>query len=448
MRSDLIIGLLWALCWSSVMAKHPRQTHRALEEHKVVRMNGENLGPLLTEAQKALPALDVLHYDGSQQVRVRVAREDVEAFKNMMDGAKLDYVVEVEDLADHLRRHDLEQELTASSRIEETCDEKGCSKPPKTYYMTFEQMEWYMQDLAANYPSRVQLSSVGKSVEGRDIWMVNVLPDGSSSSDRSLPSPASVWIEGGLHAREWISPSSTLQLLHKIATACENHCDLNYYFVPMANPDGYEYSRTQNRMWRKNRAVNSGSSCYGVDLNRNWDYKYGVGASDDPCSETFMGPSAFSEPETRSISQAMSQVENFELMITFHSYGQTVLYPWGWTKTPINDKSRLVRVGNAFADAVQETTGQKYRVENSAGGLYLAAGATDDWSKGRLNVPFTYTIELRDSGANGFLIPATDIASTAEEVIAGVTRLISQVRDELNSSWSNNTSFQKVEKIQ
>ncbi|KAA0201552.1 hypothetical protein HAZT_HAZT005447 [Hyalella azteca] len=289
-------------------------------------------------------------------------------------------------------------------------------------------MERYMMDLASNNPARVQLTSIGKSFEGRDIWMVHVSPDGSRISDSDSASPGSVWIEGGLHAREWISPSSTLHLLHERVTACDSQCDLDYYFVPIANPDGYEYSRTTDRMWRKNRAVTTRSDCGGVDLNRNWDYKFGVGASSDPCSETYMGPAAFSEPETRALSNAMSKVDNLKLMITFHSFGQAVLYPWGWTNEPIEDKEQLVRAGNAFADAAMRITGKSYAVENSAGGLYFASGATDDWAKKVLNAPYSFTIELRDSGMNGFILDASEIGPTAREVVAGVSALISEIR--------------------
>ena len=71
--------------------------------------------------------------------------------------------------------------------------------------------------------------------------------------------------------------------------------------VPVANPDGYEYSREVDRMWRKNRRKNENSKCDGVDLNRNFDKAYGTASSKNPCAEDFRGEKAFSEPESAAI---------------------------------------------------------------------------------------------------------------------------------------------------
>ena len=74
-----------------------------------------------------------------------------------------------------------------------------------------------------------------------------------------------------------------------------------FFKVPVANPDGYEYSREKDRMWRKNRRKNENSKCDGVDLNRNFDKAYGTASSKNPCAEDFRGAGAFSEPEAAAI---------------------------------------------------------------------------------------------------------------------------------------------------
>ena len=68
--------------------------------------------------------------------------------------------------------------------------------------------------------------------------------------------------------------------------------------VPLVNPDGYEFSRNEDRQWRKNRRKNPGSKCFGVDLNRNFGKKFGTASSKNPCDEDFRGSNAFSEPES------------------------------------------------------------------------------------------------------------------------------------------------------
>jgi murein tripeptide amidase MpaA len=129
----------------------------------------------------------------------------------------------------------------------------------------------------------------------------------------------SVWIHGGIHAREWISVTSAIFVMDQILQIqLSDHdpenvlrfCD--WYFVPLVNPDGYNFSRSrpENKMWRKNRHVSS-NECEGVDLNRNWDFKWkGSG-----CDDTYAGPRPFSEPETRGLRDILDGLAEVNSMI-------------------------------------------------------------------------------------------------------------------------------------
>lgn len=122
------------------------------------------------------------------------------------------------------------------------------------------------------------------------------------------------------------------------------------YIQPVVNPDGYEYTHRSDRFWRKNRA-NGNQRCPGVDLNRNFGYKWGgQGTSNRACTEIYRGPSAFSEPETAAQRDFFAQSEeNFQAFLTFHSYGQYILYPWGYDTVVPPDHEDLNRNGKTGA---------------------------------------------------------------------------------------------------
>ncbi len=97
-----------------------------------------------------------------------------------------------------------------------------------------------------------------------------------------------------------------LYLAHVFVEDYDSHRDIldNYdvYIMPVMNPDGYEYTWSKDRMWRKTRSKNSNSRCAGADPNRNWSYRWGgEGASDRACTEIYMGSRPFSERETRAV---------------------------------------------------------------------------------------------------------------------------------------------------
>jgi murein tripeptide amidase MpaA len=77
----------------------------------------------------------------------------------------------------------------------------------------------------------------------------------------------------------------------------------DFYIMPIVNPDGFVYSQTTDRLWRKNRQTVSGNSCVGRDINRNWPYQWSAtgGASTSPCSETYKGQAASDSPENRGL---------------------------------------------------------------------------------------------------------------------------------------------------
>jgi murein tripeptide amidase MpaA len=124
-----------------------------------------------------------------------------------------------------------------------------------------------MEELATKYPSYITPIVIGKSHEGRDTKGVKLNIGGG---DKKI-----VVLEGTFHAREWISAATTTWILNELLTSSDPDVqavakDYEWHIVPVSNPDGYEYTWTTDRNWRKNRRRQN-VLCTGVDLNRNWD---------------------------------------------------------------------------------------------------------------------------------------------------------------------------------
>lgn len=199
--------------------------------------------------------------------------------------------------------------------------------------------------------------------------------------------------------------------------------------MPMINPDGYKYSRSTDRMWRKNRSKSPASSNeYGTDLNRNFGYFWGKsGASSNPASETYKGPSAFSSPEASAERDALKAIINdanseLVLFITYHSYGQQVLYPWSYSRSVPPSRKTNIIAASRYEAALETVTGVKYSVLQSAS-LYPAAGTSDDYAKS-LGVEQSFTVELRDTGSKGFVLSSSQIKPTFQENWAGFKAMV------------------------
>ncbi len=174
-------------------------------------------------------------------------------------------------------------------------------------------------------------------------------------------------------------------------------CEL--WIVPLLNPDGLEYSIGTYRYWRKNRRDN-GDGSFGVDLNRNYGQAWGlddVGSSSDPSSGVFRGRSAFSEPETAALRDLVLG-RGFDAVVSYHSFGQLILYPWAYTAAPAPLQPVLEALGRDMAVLIAAVGGRAYAVGQSGEDLYLSNGDAADWAYAELGVP-AYTIELPPRGS-------------------------------------------------
>lgn len=285
-------------------------------------------------------------------------------------------------------------------------------------YHSAQSLEADLRRLAEQRPDVVELHEIGRSVEDRPIWALRI--------GARRPGVPKVLFLGCHHAREWIA----VEVPYLLAAHLVDHADAEpvkswlsrgeVWVAPMVNPDGHEFSRTQDRLWRKNRRRNPDGSI-GVDPNRNYGYMWGTlnvsTSSHVPKDETYVGPRAFSEPETRAVRNLVAQ-QLVGALLTYHSYSQLVLHPWGYTPNPIpkaDDIADLSSTAQRFAKMIRKVHGSVYTPEQSSM-LYPTAGDTTDWSYGEYGIP-SFTIELRPNSqqGGGFLLPADQIIPTWEE---------------------------------
>ncbi len=222
-------------------------------------------------------------------------------------------------------------------------------------YRTVAQLDSLMNILATLFPAlctRVEMPN--RSIEGRPIYALRIHA-GSSTNRRGI------LIVGGMHARELMNPDAIADLQLELVTAYLNETGitlgnrtwsavdikimlegLDVWLLPCANPDGRQHVLTVDDLWRQNRRDNPGTTCEGVDVNRNCDIVWGVtttNTSCNPCFNTFLGADRFSEPESRNIKD-LCDTQRIDVFLDVHSFSELVLFPWGHATTQTTDPAQ------------------------------------------------------------------------------------------------------------
>ena len=343
-------------------------------------------------------------------------------------------------------------------------------------YRTVAQIDSATQILSQSFPqvfTRVQLPE--PSVNGRPVYALRMRAGGGGSR-------RGVLIVGGTHARELMNPDAIIELAIDLFLSHANGTNLVYggrtwlaadielildaldiWMVPCMNPDGRDYVMTVDDMWRKNRRTNAGTTCIGVDANRNSDIVWGVAqgqTSCSPCTDVYCGPSAFSEPETRNIKHLLD-TERMVSFVDVHSYSELVLFPWGHALTqstdptkrftslatgtcsatipasyseymPPQDVQRFTTVAARIVSDIAAVRGRHYTPE-TARTLYATTGTQSDYAYSRhianpaLQKTYGFTFETGPfvSNANESFHPA-DPTLIKRDAKAGLVGLLQQ----------------------
>uniref|UniRef100_A0A8C9KUB6 Carboxypeptidase B2 n=1 Tax=Panthera tigris altaica TaxID=74533 RepID=A0A8C9KUB6_PANTA len=317
-----------------------------------------------------------------KEVHFFVNASDVSNVKaNLHDNAIL-FSILVEEVAD------LIQQQTAN----DTVSPRTSSSYYEQYHSLNEIYSW-IEVITENYPDMVEKIHIGSSYEKYPLYVLKV-------SRKEQTAKNAIWIDCGIHAREWISPAFCL------------------WFI------GY------NRMWRKNRSFHENNRCIGTDLNRNFASKHWCeeGASSFSCSETYCGPYPESEPEVKAMANFLRKnINHIKAYISMHSYSQKIVFPYSYNRSKTKDHEELSLVASEAVRAIENTNrNTRYTHGSGSESLYLAPGGSDDWIYD-LGIKYSFTIELRDKGKYGFLLPERYIKPTCTEALAAVSKIAGHV---------------------
>ncbi|KAF5927596.1 carboxypeptidase A1 [Diceros bicornis minor] len=380
--------------------------------HQVLRISGADEAQV--QKVKELEDLEHLKLDfwrapaqPGSPIDVRVPFSSIQAVKIFLESYGIEYTIMIEDVQS-LLDEEQEQIFTSQARTSSTDNFNY------TTYHTLEEIYGFIDLLVAENPQLVSKLQIGSSYEGRPIY---VLKFSTGGEDR----PA-IWLDTGIHSREWVTQASGVWFAKKITqdygqdpaiTAVLDSLDI--FLEIVTNPDGFAYTHSTNRLWRKTRSLTSGSSCVGVDANRNWDAGFGLaGASSSPCSETYHGKSANSEVEVKSVVDFVKDHGNIKAFISIHSYSQLLLYPYGYQKEAAADQNELDQVAKSAVEALTSLYGTEFKYGSTYTTIYQASGNSIDWAYSQ-GIKYSFTFELRDTGRYGFLLPASQIIPTAQE---------------------------------
>ncbi|XP_076235108.1 carboxypeptidase B [Calliopsis andreniformis] len=363
--------------------------------------------------------MDVFGFDflkaTSDNVDVLVTADNVENFKTVLEQNGMNYTVVIENVKNAVTEEYITQQV--ERRVQAKLRGVFASGQLSfTYYPTYKEVLDYLDYVVKTYGDVASLINIGNSFEGRQMKVLKLSTGGANKK--------AIFIDGGIHAREWISPVTTLYIVDQILTRNRNLVkDVDWYILPVLNPDGYEFthSKSSNRLWRKTRSNNGGSSCRGVDGNRNYDMEWmSTGASSNPCSDTYAGPKPFSEPEMQHMRNfILARKGQIKAYLSFHSYGQYILYPWGFTSKLPSNENELRNLASRCANAIATYRKTRYTYGSSATHLYPAAGGSDDWAMAKAGINLSYTYEL-PGGNSGFLLPPSEIKAVGTETFEAI----------------------------
>jgi len=345
---------------------------------------------------------------------------------------KLESYFQQHNLSYHVHIADLEQHFNDSMVPSTAASDLGFD-PFFDAYRTYEQMRAEMERYQTTYNGRFGLTVSlqaypTKTFNGNTIWYSAVTGRGGITTTKKA-----VFWEGCIHAREWISCMTMMfamnQLLELYAAGNADVVrwmdGLVIYITPVVNVDGFLWTWSNNRNWRKTRSTYPGTTCIGTDPNRNWDTSgWGtVGGSTDPCSDTYFGPSRFSERCVQAVSNFLMTNQNWVQFVDWHTYGNMFFSPYGFqcSLPPQQDYNYQYAIDRETALAIAAVYRTTWTYGTICNTIYAVGGGSTDWAYLQNKLRQSFGAELL---GNTFSPPASSIILAGQETWAGMKILL------------------------
>lgn len=332
----LTVSLIFSFSFNSIQSdKTP------LERYSTVKVFINSYDDIKT---LQLNDIDVEHYRGNISDGITIVINQTEL--NRLKSTGLRYDVTIPDMDEYYanRPAPTRAELQSADNIKSTDNVNGFGYGSMGGYYTYAEVVQKLDSMRIQYPNLISLKQeIATTTEGRKVWAVKI--SDNPDVNESATEPA-IYFDGLHHAREPQGMASLMYFMYWLLDNYATNPEAAYlvnnreiFFIPVVNPDGYAYNQQTNPNggggWRKNRRNNSGS--YGVDLNRNYAYKWGYdnsGSSGTPSSDTYRGPSAASEPEISGIQTFVNTIHP-QIAFSMHSVAERVLNPYGYADSII-----------------------------------------------------------------------------------------------------------------
>lgn len=311
----------------------------------------------------------------------------------IMEAHNFDYDILIEDVVAYYQKRN--NDLDRVGDRTENCDGNAAENEfatPENFslgsmggFFTYQEFLDHLDTMYAKYPNLItQRATIDtfSTHQNRPIYWLKI-----SDNPTINETEPEILYTAVHHARE---PASLSQVIMYMYYLLENYGtndevtnivdNTELYFIPMINPDGYIQNQTSNPngggMWRKNMRNNGGGDI-GVDLNRNYGHAWGLddnGSSPNPASDTYRGPSPFSEPELQAV-KYFSEAHDFLMVLNYHTYGNLLIYPWGYAQSSYTPDSAVFV---EFAKVLTEQNNYTYGTGDQTVG-YVTNGDSDDW---------------------------------------------------------------------